>query len=519
MDRMIEALLRPEAYNHPTEDLRLLETHLSWVLLSGAYAYKLKKPVNLGFVDFSTPELRRQACQEELRLNHRLAPDLYLDLCPVHGPAEQASFHGTGPEIAVAVRMRRFAQRNLLPAVLGRGELEPQVLDQLADVLASFHAAAAIAAPDAPWGSPDQVRSPALANLAVLAPSTTAAALLEPLQQWTLQEGERLEGHFRQRRARGRIREGHGDLHLGNMALHQGQVVVFDCLEFSPALRWIDLTSDLAFLVMDLQARRQPLLAARLLNRWLVALGDYEGLRAWRWYSVYRALVRAKVATLRAGQDALSADARTTLVTEQQQYLQLAGQISRDRPAGLLITHGLSGSGKSMLATTLAERLGWLHLRSDVERRRWFGRWGHSLEPLRHGDAYTAAVGVELLEQHLPACAAAALAGGWSVLVDATFLRQRERQQLAAVAQAAGVPFLILACPCDPEQAAERIRRRLATGEDPSEAPPELPARQVQWLEPLTASERQNSLALDGSLPPHQAVEAVLAEVQQRLRL
>ena len=161
---MIAALLDPGAYDHPVDGIQCLETHISWVLLTGTYAYKIKKPVNLGFVDFSTAERRRWFCQEELRLNRRLAPDLYLGLSPIHGPAERAALAGSGPVIETAVRMRQFPQSALLPAVLDRDGLSPAQLELLADDLAAFHAAAAVASLEDPYGTPDAVKAPAWAN-------------------------------------------------------------------------------------------------------------------------------------------------------------------------------------------------------------------------------------------------------------------------------------------------------------------------------------------------------------------
>ena len=165
---MIAALLDPGAYDHPVERVDCLETHISWILLTGSVAYKIKKPVNLGFVDFSTPERRRWFCQEELRLNRRLAPDLYLGLSPIHGPPERATFHGSGPSLELAVRMRQFPQSALLGAVLERHGLTDAQLEGLADDLAAFHAAAAVAGPDDPYGAPELVKAPAVANLEVL---------------------------------------------------------------------------------------------------------------------------------------------------------------------------------------------------------------------------------------------------------------------------------------------------------------------------------------------------------------
>jgi len=165
---LVTSLLRPEAYPHPVQRVELLETHISWVFLTGPYAYKLKKPVDFGFLDFSTPQRRELFCHEELRLNRRLSGDLYCDVVPLHGPPERAAFCGDGPVIDHAVRMRQFPQPALLPAVLQRGELADGLIDRFADDLARFQAEAAVAPATGPHGSPEAVREPVLANFAAL---------------------------------------------------------------------------------------------------------------------------------------------------------------------------------------------------------------------------------------------------------------------------------------------------------------------------------------------------------------
>ena len=316
MNPLVRALLDPAAYDHPVAAVELIETHISWIFLTGHFAYKLKKPVNLGFVDFSTPELRRRCCEEELRLNRRLAADLYLGLRDLHGPPERAHLGGEGPVIEALVQMRQFQQRDLLPEALSRGRVKPEQIDRLADDLAHFHAGAAQASPADPWGTPERVLEPALANLETLAQLGRFPPDGEAMTGWTRQELRRLQPLLEARRERGRIRECHGDLHLGNMALQEERIRVFDCLEFSPPLRWIDPISDLAFLVMDLQQRCHGELALQLLNRWLETGGDHGSLPLLPWYLAYRALVRAKVTALRLQQSNLAPEAVEPLEAE-----------------------------------------------------------------------------------------------------------------------------------------------------------------------------------------------------------
>ncbi|MFM7086213.1 MAG: AAA family ATPase [Cyanobium sp.] len=500
MSALISALLRPEAYDHPVAAIRVLETHISWVLLTGTYAYKIKKPVDLGFLDFSTLERRRHFCQEELRLNQRLSPELYLGLRSIHGPPERASLHGTTPEVEVAVMMHQFRQEDLLPAVLRRrAPLAERLLliESFADRLAGFHAAAAVAPGDSDFGSPQRVQEPALANLEVLQRILGADPRLPPLHRWCLDQARQLAPVFAERRRLRRVREGHGDLHLGNLVLHQDRIVAFDALEFSPALRWIDVISDIAFLAMDLARQRQPLLAAALLDRWLSHSGDYAGLATWRWYLVYRALVRAKVTALRLQQaEASPAAERRRGRADLRAYLQLATASTGSTVPVLLITHGVSGSGKSHQARQLARQLGWLHVRSDVERLRLFGRWGEACAAPRQGDPYSAAVSEALYGERLIQCCRSALAAGLSVICDATFLQRWQRQLFRDLAVKQGARFVILGCCCPPDLARRRIVERRLRGGDPSEADASVLQRQLACLEPLTAAEQKEMLVV-----------------------
>jgi aminoglycoside phosphotransferase family enzyme/predicted kinase len=531
MDPMIAALLQPAAYDHPVGRIELIETHISWVLLTGAYAYKLKKPVELGFVDFSTPERRRWFCEEELRLNRRLAPDLYIGLRIVHGPPAHAALWGTGPPIEVAVQMHQFPQEELLPAVLERGDLPPTQLDQLADTLVSFHRAAALAEAGEPYGTPEAVQAPAFANLDVLQSQTQEDPAMEAgeaerlcrLRRWCEAEAERLGPFFAERRAVGCIRECHGDLHLGNMVRHGGRIEVFDCLEFSPALRWIDPISDMAFLVMDLEQRGSPAVAHGVLNRWLEGNGDYAGLPGWRWYLVYRALVRAKVTSLRLHQGALSEAVQSALQRERAGYLAWAEATTAPSSAALVITHGVSGSGKTHLARRLCERMGWVQLRSDLERLRQFGRWGlptpagPDQAPTFSGDPYREEVTEWLYGARLVDCAEAILSAGLSLIVDATFLKRRQRRGMAELAARCGVGFAILDCRCSPDQARRRIRERRLKGEDPSEADAAVLESQLLKREPLEAWEEKVTIVLD-SRSDDDATELQTGELVELLR-
>jgi len=343
------------------------------------------------------------------------------------------------------------------------------------------------------------VGEPALANLTVLEACPAAAAAVPLLRGWSEQTLAHLAPLLEHRRQAGRIRECHGDLHLGNMALLEGVITVFDALEFSPSLRWIDVISDLAFLVMDLERRRRPELAARVLNRWLECSGDYAGMALWRWYVTYRALVRAKVAALRLAQQGGADPApgpsgdRPALERDLRDYLQLALERGvSPRPSTLVITHGLSGSGKTHLAADLCRRLGWIHLRSDLERKRPFGLPLDRPSPGQVPGLYDPATTRTLYEQTLPDAARAVLGAGWSLIVDATFLLREQRRCMAQVARQLGCRFVILSFPADPGQARVRIDQRRAAGDDASDADASVLAHQQTIGQPpqLTEADR-----------------------------
>lgn len=521
--RLVDALRQSGPWPHPVQEpIGLVETHISWVLLTGPYAYKLHKPVNLGFLDFTGLEQRLHDCREELRLNLRLSQDLYLGLVAVvDSPAglrvvEASEEPGSAPlpggvlPLEVGLRMRQFPQEALLPAALARGAIDGKQLEALALDLARFHQRAAVAPADGAYGTPAAVLQPVRDNITALEPRLPAHAhpLLEQVRRWSERCFADIRPLLEQRLAAGRVRECHGDLHLGNMLLLDGRIQVFDCLEFSPSLRWIDVISDMAFLVMDLEERGAPVLANRLLNAWLGETGDYDGLRLWHWYSSYRAMVRAKVA-------ALSGDIPGALA-----YLNRAHQASQPGSPRLLLCHGLSGSGKSHLSRQLAGPLGAILLRSDVERKRRFAQQpgmppAAATDPAsdtapNNSNLYAASVSDALFLEQLPQLAEGLLGVGFSVIVDATFLRAAYRAAMEAVAERCAVPLVILDLQVPRPLLERRISGRQRAGGDPSDADLAVLARQLLCQEPLTAAEQGRSIAI-GAEPE---LDAILAAIR-----
>ncbi|MDO8262992.1 MAG: AAA family ATPase [Gallionella sp.] len=486
----------PVCYNHAVGKVQLVETHISWVLLTGEFAYKIKKPLDMGFLDFSTLALRQQACADEVRLNRRLAPEIYLGVVAITGSPDAPRISGPnidsqGSAIEYAVKMRQFPFDATLDRMDERGELGVAQIDQLAARLAKFHLGECQTAhADSEWGEPDAIARPVAENFRLLTKrldDPVEIQLLSSLQSWSNAEHERLAPLMGERKRNGMVRECHGDLHLGNLAWVNGQLIIFDCIEFSAALRWIDVISEVAFCYMDLLHRQHRDLAFRFLNAWLEASGDYNGMALLRYYAVYRAVVRAKVAALRAEQsDGSEAGACRAEVSA---CLQLAGQLTQATPPQLWITHGLSGCGKTTLSQSLLQEQGMVRLRSDVERKRLAGLAASaSSGSVIETGLYTQEAS-RLTYDHLARVTESLLDAGWPVIVDAAFLMRWQRDLFREIAQRRELRFRILDIQADPATLRERIGLRAAQGKDASEADLRVLQHQIETEEPLEADE------------------------------
>lgn len=496
---LIKGLMQPDAYPHPAAPVVQIETHISHVLLAGDFAYKLKKPLDLGFLDFATLERRRFCCEEELRLNRRLAADLYLDVVAIAGTPETPRIGGIGPVLEYAVKMKRFPQESLLDRQTVSGDL----MTRLAETVADFHADIPAADPLDPFGSPARVLAPMLDNLRrVRQTFPEHQAQLERLEDWTRTRHDRLTAIIERRRQQGCVRECHGDMHRGNIALVDGEIRIFDAIEFNPDLRWIDTASEIAFLVMDLEQAGETVCARIFLNRYLERSGDYGALAVLDFYKVYRALVRAKVLAIRLGQSDLDPAAACVARDDCLRYLTLAESYTRPRPAHLLIACGLSGSGKSRLSLQLREALPLIHLRSDVERRRLFGlhETARSLAHIDSGIYFPRAT--DWTYDRLYRLADAALASGYDVLVDATFITRSRRERFLHLAHRRGAAFAILALDAPLDVLRQRVQQRLAAGTDASEADLAVLERQYAGQERLSDEERLHAILIDTSRTP-----------------
>lgn len=516
---LVDALRDPACYPHPAGEVEVRETHISWVLLAGEFAYKVKKPVRLPFLDFSTLAQRRHFCEEELRLNRRTAPAIYLGVVPITGDAGHPRIGGAGPAIEWAVRMRRFPANALFADLARDGRLTTGLAEALAANVAAFHASLPRAVPPQDFGSVAAVVSPALDNfreIEALPGAARFAAIAAELQRWTRLEAMALTARLVERREAGFVREAHGDLHLANAVLAEGRPMLFDGIEFDPRLRWIDVIADAAFAYMDLLHHGLPRQAWAFANRYLEETGDYEAIPLLRFHAAYRAVVRAKIAAIDAARAAGDEAVELAAASAAESYLRLARDLTRPAARSLVVMHGLSGSGKTTVARRLAQALRAVCLRSDVERKRLHGlaAGARTASALREG--IYSIPGSDRTYGRLALLAGLALDAGYPVIVDAAFLDPARRKAFAEVARSHGAAFEIAACVASTEVLRGRITGRERAGSDASEAGLRVLELQAREYAPLDAAERIRATVFDTSTP---AWEAVADRMGERLRL
>lgn len=495
--------------------VEMRETHISWILLTGDIAYKIKKPLNLGFLDFSALEARRAACAEELRLNQRMMASIYLDVVPITGSIDAPEFAGGGTTIDYAVRMRRFPDDAMLDTQLAAGRVEAADMEQLAATLAEFHSGLPAASAASDFGDPITMQQSALDNFAAFAglpDSSRMAAKLATLEAQTRRCCTVLQAHLIARKQAGRVRECHGDFHIGNLVRLASGITAFDALEFDPRLRWTDVMNEIAFLAMDLEVKQHLGLAYRFLNRYLQLSGDYAGLPVLAFYIAYRAMVRAKVKFILKAEQENSTPAEDPEIIA---LLELAERYLKPTNPLLVITFGMSGSGKTTVARSLAERLPAIHIRSDVERKRM-----HSVDEFADTRSGVAA-GLYAPDasaatyRKLEELAVRGLESGFSVLIDAACLRQAQRAHFSRAAEHAGSQLIILEVGAPVETLEARVRARGDAANDASEAGIEVLHYQLQHHEPLTEAECRRCIRIDSETGPDYDV---LLEDVRRLR-
>ena len=509
---LLTGLLRPEAYPHAVDRVELVETHISWVLLAGEFAYKVKKPVELAFLDFRELERRRFFCREELRLNRFWAAELYLGVVPIGIRDGNPRVGSDGSAVEYAVRMRRFDQVLRLDHQLEAGRLTGNDMLELAAEIAARHQAANRAGP------PERLllatKRLMWDNFEDLIGELSHDRIVA-LHRWTMESLGRHEAKLKERCGKGFYRECHGDLHLGNIVRLASGIKAFDCIEFSVELRQIDVVADYGFLVMDLLARGRTDLAYAFLNRYLEISGDYAGVTLLPLYIVYRCLVRAKVVAIRRRErrSGESSDEDTATLVH---YCKLAQDWTECRRPVLVVMHGLSGSGKTWLSTRLVTAMPAIRIRSDLERKRLCGleEVADSHSGIASG-IYDTSAGRAVYEQLFDA-ARSMLEAGLDVILDAAFLGGEARARAKHFAAGCGADFVIVQATAPQRTLEKRLRQRAAAGKDASEADRAVLHHQLATSEPLTAEEARLAVTVNTSSETDPS--SVVLEVRSRTR-
>jgi len=509
---LIESLLDQKAYPEPTSEISLTETHVSYIFLTDHFVYKVKKAVDFGFLDFTTMEKRRFYCQEEVRLNCRLSPEIYLGVVELREAPKGATFRpGPGKVIDYAVKMKRLPEGRMLGHLLEAGEVGPAEIARIAQVVGEFHLAAArgpriddcgsVDAIGATWRENFRQAEPFLGRTLPLADHLWLKGWVEEFlgAQTTLLAGRVTDGF---------IRECDGDLHAGNICLTD-RVLIFDCIEFNERFRFIDTAADIAFFLMDLEYAGHRELCATFLEAYRRVTGDPVPTELLRFYQAQRAFVRGKVTSFRLADPELPPEERGPDTDVARRYFRLArGFALRGRLApSLILTCGLMGSGKSALARELGFQLGLKPLSSDRLRK---GLAGRAAAPAAAdgylGGIYSAAYN-EATYRALLEAAERALAAGESALLDATFRRKADREAFRALAQRLDVPFFLLETRCPEALVKERLDRRRHDPTEISDGRWEIfPQQKAEFERP----EVGESIVVDSSLLLPEAVDRAL---------
>ncbi len=498
---LIQQMLQPGFYPHPVQEpIQLLQTHISYVVLTGDYAYKVKKPANFGFLDFSTLAQRHHFCNEELRLNQRLSPNLYIAVLAI-------GQDGTGTyqlltaadaqaqnSVEYTLQMRQFPQETLFSQLFAADQLTSELMQALGKQVADFHAQAATDPEIQAYGSVAAVQQVDVNNYALsegfMGQSQTQTQF-DQTRQFTSQFFADHADWFAQRQTEGKVRECHGDLHLNNICMYQGQIQVFDCIEFNREFRNIDVIYDVAFMVMDLEFQGRVDLANLFLNTYLEQTGDYWGAALLPLYLSMRAYIRGNVNSLALNDPAISDAEKAQFLARGQAYYRLAWDYTQrgHRQGQMVLMSGLSGSGKSTVARKLAQGLNAIHLRSDAVRKHLaglslqergaaaadFGGGIYTLEMTQKTYDRLTELGLLLVQQ------------GWTVILDAKYDREALRSAAIQAAQAQQVPIHIVQCSAPEAVLRDRLQSR--TG-DIADATADILHQQMQHAEPLTSQEQ-----------------------------
>ncbi|AKG22604.1 bifunctional aminoglycoside phosphotransferase/ATP-binding protein [Calothrix sp. 336/3] len=484
---LIEQMLEPGFYPHPVkEPIQLIQTHVSYVLLTGDFAYKVKKPVNFGFLDYSTLAKRSHFCQEELRLNQRGAAELYLQVLPITLEGDKYLLNGEGDAVEYVLTMQQFPDGALLSEMFAAGTLQESHMQELGKVVAEYHVRAEINDYIQSFGEVQQVRSAIDENYQQTMKYIGVAQTQEQFEktkQYTDDFFATRPELFASRIQGKLIRECHGDLHLRNIALWHDKILVFDCIEFNEPFRFVDVMYDVAFTVMDLEARQSRELGNVFLNTYVEQTGDWEGLQVLPLYLSRQAYVRAKVTSFLLDDPGVPETVKEEAAQTAAAYYKQAWEYTQPRTGKLILMSGLSGSGKSTTARQLAKQLGGIQIRSDAVRKHLVGI------PLmqRGGDEVYSAEMTEKTYHRLIELGVLLAAQGFVVILDAKFDKQKWRELAIAQAQSHNLPLEIIHCTAPVEVIQERLHQRQG---DIADATADLLTSQMQQAEAFSEAEK-----------------------------
>lgn len=494
-NQLIEALLEPESYPHPVDVITTIETHISIVFLTGQYAYKLKKPVDFGFLDFSTLENRKKYCQLELQLNRRTAPDLYLDVIQITSSKQGIELltlketSQTDEAVDYLVKMKQFNPNDVLGRKLQQDKLSFEMSEMLAKQISSFHEIAEPVSLSETLGDPEVQLQPMLDNFPTLYKAFTNESTtnrLDQLKDWTNQTFKALKPRLIERKQQGFVRACHGDLHLDNIALIDGKPLLFDGIEFNDHFRWIDVISDLAFLLIDLEFRKQQAASCQVLSLYLSKTLDFNALKSLNFYRVYRTLVRAKITSLRAEQLPDGSLEKQHVVQTAHNYIDQAYQyIQKNQTPQCILMQGVSGSGKSYLANQILENLDYkaVVISSDRIRKSLYGIDSVArVSKAETQQLYSPEMNQKTYDA-LADYSAICLQLGFNVIVDATFLRLEHRQRIYKVAGDHHAHPLLISINTTQETASKAIEMRQFQANNPSDADQQVMLKQLNAIE------------------------------------
>jgi hypothetical protein len=514
LPELVQALLEPKAYPEAPGKIELVQTQMSFIFLADDYAYKVKKPVNLGYLDYTTQEKRQFYCHREVELNRRLCPEVYLGVVPITRDREAILVAGRGEVIEHAVKMRRLPQEAMMDVLLANNRVSPEMITSVAQKLAAFHQKAETNAKISAFGQVGTITQNTEENFSQTEKyigKTISLAKYQHIKDYTDSFIKGNASVFGKRIAQGRIRDCHGDLHAAHICFANG-ICIYDCIEFNDRFRYCDVASEVAFLAMDLDHYGRADLSRSFVNAYVDRSQDRELREVINFYKCYRAYVRGKVESFKLDDPYIAPAEKSQTLEIATSYFDLAHAYTRSRPI-LFITTGLVGTGKTFLAQTLAKRLGLVVISSDITRKLLAGIpvTEHRFEEF-DGGIYSAEFSRKTYAQMFSG-AGDILSEGGSVVLDASFIRAEERLEAKRLAKETGADFFIIECRLDEKTIKRRLARRLKQG-SVSDGRWEIYQPQKKAFAPVVEASPQKHAIIDTSKPVNETIRQVLESIK-----